>query len=1018
MDVGQHSESDATLPLDGVATDRCRPVRVIAVLILLVVAVTAALRLKRSSAPLADIQIESRRNIAARVADFRYAPYRPLADAKSNSRVLRAAEDIAGRFTAERNATTYHHLGVVQLAMGEFQQAAESLASAAVEDPQNARILSDLAAAQIAAGQIEDGAETAGRALESEPSLRSAAFNWALSLEEIGNQSEAAKAWRRYLEIEPEEEWAAEARNHLRALTKPRPRWETERQGLVAGAPRDTVDHLVTRYPQRSRYWVQEELLPRFAATESAADLELARRIAQTRAAGGDPFLLDVVEHAAPRAATMKAGLQAFAAARLATHDRHMDDAVAQYDRAIAELRRTGSPLVIAATVFAASNDFYRNDYARALARLDDAERAVHLAGDRYTGVSAEADWVRSLILARSGDGGEIEVLERARGTAVRGQEWETVLALDTLLVSAADRNGRAQDAERFRLEVLRRMAEYGASAERTATFFARCALSNSSLGRPRVALAFLDATLEIPLVQRDALFLADVQAARALALHDTGKKADAALALETSRHAAQRIETPALRERAISDIDFAAGVMELRADSPRSVFFLTSALQAWQQHGWRLRTAKAFLVRGNAYRAARDDRAAEADYRAGIEQMEHQRGTFAEPELRVAYFEDSADLFEQLIDLLVSERRYDDAFGVAERKRARWLLEHRFGDGTGQPLGAREIAPRLPSGTALLQYVLLPEGASMWLVLPTRTVYARSSASRRAIDDATERWRSAILRGDAGAVQKESRWLFGQLIEPVRREIPADLTIAIVPDGELSSLPFAALRDAGGKYLVELHALLYAPSATTFVSSGQAIRQPRSVLAVACPGGGRLPRLGAVEEEAAAIAEMYSRPTLLKGIDATPQRFLAQSEVVDVVHFAGHAQGDALLFGSYASDRVLSARTIAASNLRSRPLIVLAACSTARGRQYRTEGVGSLAVAFLHSGARGVVATLWNTEDGAASRLALALHRQLRNGVAAAEALCRVQRSMISSSVPAERDPASWAGMIVVGRG
>jgi CHAT domain-containing protein len=217
----------------------------------------------------------------------------------------------------------------------------------------------------------------------------------------------------------------------------------------------------------------------------------------------------------------------------------------------------------------------------------------------------------------------------------------------------------------------------------------------------------------------------------------------------------------------------------------------------------------------------------------------------------------------------------------------------------------------------------------------------------------------------------------------------------------------------------VQQHALLYAPSATTFARSSSTAGRPRDVLAAACPDGGpSVPRLAEAEGEATAIAGLYERSRQLKGGEATPQRFLADSARADVIHFAGHAREDALVFGPDAATQTLHAREISAVTFRLHPLVVLAACSTARGRACRTEGIDSLAVAFLHSGARGVVATLWDAEDETASRFARSLHLQIRDGSDVAEALRRVQLEMIASPSPQERNPASWAGVILVGRG
>lgn len=966
----------------------------------------------RANDPLRRIQ-RSQRASEPRLSGFDYAPYRATSESDVKTRVAAAA--IAKRFAEDPSDTSVHELGLAQLATGRMQDAVETLERAARARPGDPRVASDLAAAQLAMGEVAQGADTAARAVEQDPGFNEAVFNYALALEQLAIPSEARKAWKRYLDLDAVSGWSAEARQHLQSLNQSRVTWDDAQLQLSRGAPAATAREIVARYPMRTRYWIQDEVLPHWAATENASDLDTARRVASARRAAGDPFLEDVVEHAAAHALDVRTPLESYAAARKSAQERQMEAAAPLYERAIAELRRAGSPLFLAATLFAASNDFYRSHYDGAQRYLDSVDDQLA----RYPGLRAESGWIRSMILARMADGREIDVLKSARAAAVSGGEWEHVLGLDMLLVSAADRNGEAREGDRFRLEVLRRLAQGGAPSARTATFFARCALSSLHLERPRVALAFVSAMLDVPIVRKDPLLLADAEAIQAQALLQLARPAAAASAIARSRDAARNIPTPAIRDRVLSDVDFLAGVMETPVDPTRAEFWFTTALQTWERYGWRIRTARGFLARGDVYRARHDNRAAEADYREGILRMEEQRRTFTEPEFRVASFEDAADLFSRLIELLVEQHRYEEAFDIAERRRARWLLDHLSVDTPAEPLGARDIASRLGEREALIQFAVLPAGVSIWLVLPGRVLYAHSPASGPQVSEIARRYTQGIVRHDPVSVRADRRWLFDQLIAPVTNDIPAGSTITLVPDGDLHAVPFAAVQSGDGRYLVQIHPILYAPSATTFVRSRSIKRQTRNVLTASAPEAGpELARLNEADAETAAIAAMYNRSTLLRDSSATPGSFIDHARDADVIHFAGHARSDALLFGPDAGSQTLQAREIAEATFHSHPLVVLAACSTARGHAYRNEGIDSLALAFLHAGARGVVATLWDAEDRSASRFARALHLQLRDGVPPAEALQRVQLSMIASPSPEDKDLAAWAGVILIGRG
>jgi CHAT domain-containing protein len=449
-----------------------------------------------------------------------------------------------------------------------------------------------------------------------------------------------------------------------------------------------------------------------------------------------------------------------------------------------------------------------------------------------------------------------------------------------------------------------------------------------------------------------------------------------------------------------------------------------------WDSYKWRISSVTARTKRGEAYLASGDQKAAEADFDAAIEQIEHERGALDEPQLRIAYFERADRVFERLIDLLLAERRTGEALSIAERKRSRALLDQiaNRNDNTvkaAAPLSAEAIAGKLDPSTTLVETSLLDSGAAIWVIRRNGISFARSSANRDAIEKAVRRHLTAIVSNDNAAIQREGRWLFDQLIAPMASHLDASASIVFIADGALQTLPFAALVMPDGKYQVEQHVIAVAPSATIFVSSAGTSYGPTSVLAVAQPAPPGMPYLPNAAQEVADSAVMYSRGRAFVGSEITPAEFLADARAVDVVYFAGHARVDAsqssrsaLLFEprSEKDSPALTAAAIAASDLPTRPLVILGACSTGRGRVRRNEGIDSLANAFLYAGARGVVATLWDVDDGPSAELFRLLHRNLRGGARPANALRAAQLSMLHGGDIANRSPASWASPVVFG--
>ena len=99
--------------------------------------------------------------------------------------------------------------------------------------------------------------------------------------------------------------------------------------------------------------------------------------------------------------------------------------------------------------------------------------------------------------------------------------------------------------------------------------------------------------------------------------------------------------------------------------------------------------------------------------------------------------------------------------------------------------------------------------------------------------------------------------------------------------------------------------------------------------------------------------------------------------------------------------------------------LVVLSACQTGLGSRALADvpagdDWGGLTRAFLHAGARRVMATLWPVDDWATAAL---MERFYGAGDVAAEpvgALAEAQRALIA--VPATAHPFYWAGFVSVG--
>jgi CHAT domain-containing protein len=188
----------------------------------------------------------------------------------------------------------------------------------------------------------------------------------------------------------------------------------------------------------------------------------------------------------------------------------------------------------------------------------------------------------------------------------------------------------------------------------------------------------------------------------------------------------------------------------------------------------------------------------------------------------------------------------------------------------------------------------------------------------------------------------------------------------------------------------------------------------------------GNLP--GSAEEVLSAAATFAKdKNDVLVGSDASEGAFKkARLEGYRVIHLAVHGvanqerpdQAALILLSDPAAgeDGILQATEVL--QLRTNAdLVVLSACDTAIGRIQGAEGIANLARAFLLSGARSVVATLWQIDDTFSSTMMTQFYQHLAFGRSVAESLTLAKRDIMSMFGDAAV-PYYWAGYTLEGVG
>ncbi|HEX6913392.1 MAG TPA: CHAT domain-containing protein, partial [Longimicrobium sp.] len=541
--------------------------------------------------------------------------------------------------------------------------------------------------------------------------------------------------------------------------------------------------------------------------------------------------------------------------------------------------------------------------------------------------------------------------------------------------------------------------------------------------GLPRAAVQVQDeavATAE----GMDPQYRAEARLARAR-LHVAAGRADVDADVRAATESMAKVEDVFARAHLQADLRQTQAEASLARQPARAAAELDSVIRFFAGRDVPSRLVPALFARAEANLALQRPDAAALDLKQATAVLDRQRSHFETAELRASLLEVSRRVFDRAAMLAVNAGRIAEALDYVEQSRASFSPVGDAPDWTRRPL---RVAP----GHRALELALVGDTLLAWTLGGDGLHLTRSVVARSALLDDVERVRAALeRRSPDAAVHGALEALYDRLIRPLGDRLgPSGTPLVIVADGELSTLPMAALRDRErGRYLVEDHPLRFASSLR---DSGGPAPAPRGlpVTLIADPAFDRLafPELEPLAQaaaEAAAVARLYRGARVVERGNAGASAIRAAFQRGGIAHFAGHAVFDdarperSFLVAASAPGAPqarLTAAEIAGMELGGLRLVVLSACQTARAQSGRSGGFAGLSGAFLSAGARGVVGSLWRVDDGHTRLLMEAFHEAYRATGDAAAALRTAQLGMLRSGEPAMRSPAAWASFRYAG--
>ncbi|NJL92169.1 MAG: CHAT domain-containing protein [Coleofasciculaceae cyanobacterium SM2_1_6] len=498
-------------------------------------------------------------------------------------------------------------------------------------------------------------------------------------------------------------------------------------------------------------------------------------------------------------------------------------------------------------------------------------------------------------------------------------------------------------------------------------------------------------------------------------------------------------------------------------------------------------------LARNNyavAYHRANNPASAESQFIRGMESWEKVRQNLGSNDgYKVSFLETQGAIYNNFQKFLTEQNKAEQALEISERGRARTfvdLISRRLTPRTTQapkvePIAGLQIQKLAQEQNAtLIEYSIIyedfvvnnqlrPQESELfiWVVQPTGKITQRrvdlkllAQGKQTSLAGLVNRTRDVLGVGRGGGRNTYPQLLqelYQILIDPIADLLPPPVAaessnpaqnperLIIIPHRSLFLLPFPALQDAQGKYLIDKYALQTAPSIQVLQLT-QRQRQENSGQEVLIVGNPTMPlitipgippqkleALPGAEQEALAIAQIF-KVSAMTGDQATKAAIVRQMPRSKIIHLATHGLLNDFSGGGVPGAIVLANSAANSPNAQAAPnvsqlnqglltaaeilnlrltskLVVLSACDTGRGK-ITGDGVIGLSRSFLAAGAASVLVSLWAIPDAPTAELMETFYQQLRSNPDEAFAL---QRAMIATKAK-HPHPQNWAAFTLIG--
>jgi tetratricopeptide (TPR) repeat protein len=461
--------------------------------------------------------------------------------------------------------------------------------------------------------------------------------------------------------------------------------------------------------------------------------------------------------------------------------------------------------------------------------------------------------------------------------------------------------------------------------------------------------------------------------------------------------------------------------------------------------------TTKGFLLNGSSKLRnsilSSDDAELKDLYKKWLETKEH---------LNNAYQLSKEELAQEKVNLDSLQRKADEYERGLSKKSAL------FGENTAKGITSYEtIQANLKPTDAAIEVVQVNEyknkltGRSSYiaLVLKTKSLDLVEIGLADTINSSISNFRINIID------QKPEPYIYPLVWKVVDSTLAGIAKAYMSLDGAYHQLSINAIKDAGGKYILDKYELQFVGNIKDIISvkkDQDKHEKPKTAFMIGNPMYGKhdlIPQLPGTEKEvkniSATLKGLGLTSTVLYGKEATETK-IKNIKSPDILHIATHgyfladlskmetnkvlgidiavAKENPLLrsglllancdnvfdenyHASGPDNGVLTAYEAMTLNLDKTDLVVLSACETGLGSVKQGEGVYGLQRAFLIAGAKSIVMSLWSVSDEATMELMTMFYSNYAKTGNKQQSFADAQKKLKAKY----KDPFYWSAFIML---